>query len=361
MAEAAVSQSDVYSARPTVRVDGQEQRKITELVIGMHMSEHESGLSSLALRLSNVASETTGDADLAFEDESLIRLGSGIAVYGGDEVSPQEIFSGTVTGLEAEFPADGPPEIVVLAEDSLQAARMSRRTAVHEDLSIGDLARNVAAELNLQPAVAGFSDGVGTWIQLNESDLAFLRRLLRRYDGDLQIVGNELQVSPRSEVQRGSIELELYSQLRGARFIADLADQVTEVTASGWDAAAGRRVTATSSGVDSGPGSGRSGADILRDAIGARSEHLGHLAVTLDAEAQALANAAFDQRARRFVCLEGTTEGNPALRVGTHVTIRGVSSRFDNTYYIVSACHRFDMQRGYETDIKAECSRLEAA
>jgi phage protein D len=361
MAETSVTDLAVYSAKPTVRIAGKEDERMTELVIGLEMREHEGGLSALELRLSNVASLPEGDADVAFEDEKIIKLGTQISIYGGDERSPQEIFSGLITGFEAEFPADSPPELVVFAEDGLQAARMARRTAFHKGLSLASLAKEIAGRLGLTPKITGLSDSLGDWVQLNESDLAFLRRLLRRHDADLQVVGKELHVSARADVKRGTLDLELHSQLRQARATVDLADQMTATTISGWDAVAGSRVSATSTGSQGGPGKGRTGAQVLRDTLGARSEHLGHLAPTTQDEAQALADAAFDRRARRFVRVEGTSEGNPALRVGTHVNIKGLSLRFDNTYYVVSACHRFDVKRGYETDFEAECAFLGAA
>ena len=56
--------------------------------------------------------------------------------------------------------------------------------------------------------------------------------------------------------------------------------------------------------------------------------------------------------------MEGTCEGNPALRVGSHVTIEGVGPRFANTYYVTSACHRFDRSAGYQTDFTAECGHF---
>src|SRR5690606_2420854 len=100
---------------------------------------------------------------------------------------------------------------------------------------------------------------------------------------------------------------------------------------------------------------------LLRRHFGARSEHHGHLAVGSDEEAQAVAEAAFDLRARRLVRLEGITEGNPRLRVGSHVTISGVEPRFENTYYVTRASHRFDMQEGYRTEFSAECAYLARA
>src|SRR5262245_54627194 len=116
MPERALSELAVYKAPPTVRIDEQEYPMVSELVVGMRMTEQEGGLSALELRLSNVASRLGGDADLAFEDDQVLRLGAAIAVYCGDENSPQEIFRGLITGLEATFPPDGSLELVVLAE-----------------------------------------------------------------------------------------------------------------------------------------------------------------------------------------------------------------------------------------------------
>ena len=351
-----MSQAEValYKPRPTVRIDAEEYPKVSELIIGMEMTEREGGMSALELRVSNVASDPEGNADFAFEDDQVLKLGAAIVVYCGDETTPQEVFRGTITALEFEFREGDAPELVVLAEDVFQKARMARRTKIHEDLTIASFSSDLANQLGLTPTITGFTDSIGTHVQLNESDLAFLRRLLMRYDGDMQVVGTELHISPRADVQRGTLELEQGVALRRVRATADLAHQVTEVTVSGWDHVQGQRVTGTSTGSSLGPGSGRTGAQLLRDALGERSEHVGHLAVATSEEAQAVADAAYDARARRFVRVDATAEGNPALRVGTNVTLKGTGRRFDNTYYVILARHRYDEGRGYETDFSAE-------
>ena len=356
--EAPLSERLVYRARPTVRVDSQEFPEVSELIIAMSMTEVEGGLSSLELRVSNIASDPRGGASFAFEDDRVLKLGADIAVYAGDESAPQQIFHGTITGLEVEFAADGAPELVVLAEDAFQLARMHRRTKVHDNVSIADLAQSIAASVGLTPRITGFTDKIGTQVQLNESDLAFLRRLLARYDGDLQVVDRDFQVSPRGDVRRGAVTLTMHSQLLRVRALADLAQQVTQVTVTGWDASQGQRVSGSSSGAHHGPGSGRTGAELLSRTLGDRAHHIAHLAATTSSEAQALADAAFDERARRFVTVEATTEGNPAVRVGTHVTLSGLGDRFDNTYYVVRAAHTYDVLRGYETTFDAESAYL---
>jgi len=264
-----------------------------------------------------------------------------------------------VSSLEAEFGQRSPHELTVMAEVPLARARLARRSKVYTDMAPAEVVREVANELGLRPTVQGLDAPVGTWAQLNESDLAFLRRLVGRFDGDLQVVGDELQVAPRAEVRRGDLSLELHGQLARARVVADLAQQVTAVTTGGWDPVGGSAVSGEASRLThAGPGSGTSGADWLRRALDERAEHLGHLAVSTDAEAQAIAEAAFDRRARRFVRLDAVAEGNPRLRVGTNVAVSGMSVRFDNTYYVVEARHRYDVHAGYRTEFIGECAWL---
>jgi len=356
MPETPLSRTAVYNALPTVKVDGQENADLAMLLQSLELAEAEGGMSSLELRVSNWGSRSDGSAGFAWEDGQVLYLGAEISVSLGDVNDPQEVFKGTVTGLEGIFEEGEAPELVVLAEDALQRARMARRTALYEDTTVARLVQDVAGRLSLTPQVTGLTDTIGTRVQLNESDLAFLRRVLAEYDADVQVVDRDLQVVPRSQVQRGTLDLELHSQLRSVRVLADLSQQVTKITTAGWDPAQGQRVTGSSTGANPGPGSGRQGKEVLQAAIGARPEHVRDVAVMTRAEAQALADAAFDRRARRFVTLEGTAEGNPALRVGTQLRLSRISARWDNTYYVVRAWHRFDREKGYRTDFEAECA-----
>ena len=80
MPEAPLSSLALYAARPTVRVNGVEGERVSGLVLAMEMLEQEEGLSTLELRLSNVASDTSGGSDFAFEDEASIKLGDRVAI-----------------------------------------------------------------------------------------------------------------------------------------------------------------------------------------------------------------------------------------------------------------------------------------
>ena len=314
-------------------------------------------MSTLELRLTNVASLDSGAAELAFGPASPLQLGRDIEVYLGAEDQPREVFRGTVSALEWRFEPASAPELVVLAEDLLQRARMARRSKTYPDRTPAEVVREIAAGLGLQPVLTGLEAPRGTWAQLNESDLSFLRRLLARLDADLQVVGRELHVAPRGEVRRGALTLDLADKLIGARVVADLAGQATQVTVRGWNPASGQAVAATAaSGAHLGPGRGRSGPALLREALGERPEHLAHVAVSTQEEADAVAQAAFDLRARRFLRVDGKAVGEAQLRVGTHLTLAGLEPRLDNTYYVVHARHAWDRVRGYFTEFGAECA-----
>ncbi|KQV92623.1 phage late control D family protein [Pelomonas sp. Root1237] len=351
--ERPVSSRTAYSARPTLRVDGQALPALDDLVRTFSVTEAEGGMSSLSLGMGNWGM-VGGSLGLVFDAGGPIKLGARVQLYAGETSGPIEIFDGQIHAIEASGSVGAPPSLLVLAEDKLYAARMSRRSKSYEASSVEDVVQTIASSHGLTVDATGLPSGNALWVQMNESDLSFLRRVLSRSDCEMQVIGSTLQVRSSADMDRGTLDLTLYSQLQEVRVIADLSSQVTEVMARGFDPAAGSDFTKTSTGAQPGPGSGRTGASLLSDIGMERSENLGALPCRNDTEAQALADAAFDQRARQFVRLHGRTEGNAGLRVGSRVNLHGVGRRFDNCYAVVEARHRFDPTSGYVTEFVAQ-------
>lgn len=354
-----ISSQAIYSARPTIEIDGQPLERVALGLGALTVTESVDGLAALELRLSNWVSTPQGDAEFAFDAGSALALGSAVRVLAGVAGEQEVIFAGRVSCLEAGAGERLPPLLVVRAEDRLMAARLARRSHVYTDLSLGDLAQQIGQNLGLTVEARELPNVNATFAQFNESDLAFLRRVLARYDCSLRIVGESLRVASR--VDRGEmIELALYSQLRQVHIVADLAHQATRVTVSGWDAMQGAAFNEEATGTQLGAGQGRSGAELLQQHFGERSEHLAAFACRDANEARALAQAAFDQRARRFLTIRGTVEGNNRLRAGSLVTLSGLGARFDNSYEVAEVKHRFDLAEGYQTEFIAHGAYLAA-
>ena len=60
------------------------------------------------------------------------------------------------------------------------------------------------------------------------------------------------------------------------------------------------------------------------------------------------AKAALNRVATEFITGEGSCIGNPDIKAGTVVELKGVGDRFGGQYYVVSCTHNIG-QRGYHT------------
>jgi hypothetical protein len=357
--ETALAATPLYVARPSVQIDGQASALIDLNLQQLSVSEAEGGLAHLSLTLNNWG-DIEGQVGLLFDAGGAVKLGSRISVAVGDITAPQALFDGVVHALEARCQSGGAPELLLLAEDGLFSLRAKRQSRVFEALKPADVAEQIAGEHGLTLDAGDLRTPAGTWAQFNESDLAFLRRLAARLDFDLHLQDRTLTLRRVSDLDRGAVALTLHSQLLQVRVTADLAQQVTAVTASGFDVRQGSNFHTSSSGTPLTTG-GEAGATLLEHALGARSEHLAALSCDSEREAQALCDAAFDQRARRFVRVHGMSEGNGAIRVGTRLKLDGLGNRFSGEYQTVETRHAYDLSQGYRTHFVATSAVLAAA
>jgi hypothetical protein len=350
--------------RPYIEVAGERPAMLNELLRGLTLTEQEGGLSHVEMRFDNGARHAGVGVNFAFEftDTETLPLGQEFRVLfperaEGEAREPRELFQGKVSALEFAADQDGLPELCIYGEDALMAWRMSRQTRSFEpDQTIQDVIGELARQAGLSAPTFDFlNDTIDGRHQVNESNLSFLRRILADWDADIQVVGDELQVTPRADLERDTLTLDLGTQLRTVRIMADLAEQRNSRSLTAYDHRTNTQIAKEFSGAALGPGEGRTG-DAYLEPFGDTPEHIASAPVTNEAEAEALLNALSVGPIRRFVTARGTAVGNPRLRVGTHITLEGVGPRFGNTYYVVEATHRFDQVDGYVTEFEAECA-----
>lgn len=350
----------VHSTLPTVEVDGMSYPLISSNIVSVRMEEALGGMSSLELSLIDWVARADGSAGHGSDAGSPLVLGAGLRVFMGPAaVLAGEIFDGQVTAVECETRAADPPLLTVVAEDRLFTARRKRRTRLFENQSLGDIVGAIAEDHGLTPEVRdGLPTFTATWAQQDETDLAFLRRILGRFDGDLQIVGNKLQVGKIGLNQRSALTLTAGSTLEAVRVTADVADQVTGAKVASHDPATGEALNGEAEARGNGPGQGRTGADVLNEKFAAVDWPLGRYGPMVQAEADAIAQAEYDRRARAFVRACGTAIGNAQLRIGTWVTLAGVNAQFAGEFAVVRCTHRYEPTLGYRTDFIAESAYL---
>lgn len=356
----ALADPPLYTASPAIEIDGKSYPLVAANLERLRVTEAQGGLSSLEVSLTDEAMLADGSATHAAGAGSPLQLGAGIRVFAGPaEVQAFEIFDGQITAIEGEIREGGAPLFSVLAEDRLFAARRIRRTRLFEAKSAKDLFEQIATDHGLTAEVR---DGVDTnpadWMQADETDLAFLRRVLESCDSDVQIVGAKMQVGRTGMNRRALVSLAAGASLKSAQIIADIAEQVSEIRLASFDPASGEAVDSKSTCGGFGPGKGKTGADLLGEKFSAVKMHLGRFGPMTDPAARKRAQYECERRARAFVTVTGSATGNGQIRVGSWLELSGVNPQFANEYAVTKAVHRWDRSDGYRTDFEAQSAYL---
>jgi uncharacterized protein len=341
-----------YVATPAVTLDGGDPDVLAPLVVSALVEQSTAGLSRCEVRLEGWGNTPQGPGYL-WADRATLDFGKTIELAMGPPDERATLFSGRVSGIEADYPGDAAPAVVALAEDALQDLRLTRRTRTFTEVTDAALAEQLANDHDLQPDVDLDGPEHPEIAQLNQSDLALLRERAALLGADVWLDGTTLHVGRRDD---DPIVLRYGRELLTFRVLADLAMQASEQRVGGWDPSTKEAVleVGDSSALGAEIGSDTSGPDILRDKLGDRTVTTTLATAVTSAEARALAGGLHRERARRFVTGVGTATGLATLAAGRSVTIDGLGTTFDGTYRLVRVAHRFDRATGYRTSFDVE-------
>ena len=350
--------SGVVAAGASLQLDGEAQPQLNAGLQSLSVSETIEGLYRCEARFGNWGSPN-GVPDFLYFDRTRLDFGQELTVTLGNGDGRGEVFRGQISALEGQFHDRETPQIVVLAEDSAQALRQNRRSRTFEDVSDADVFEQIASDHSLQTEIDVPTVNYPVIAQLNQSDLAFVRDRARRLAAEIWIADNTLFVQSRSvRADNEEMILQFKSGLLKFSVIADTATQPTEVVVSGWYVPAKEPLTYTAddSLIAQEIGGDDSGASIVQQAFGSRSDRLvQQVPLTLD-EAQSLAEASFRAQARRFVVGTGVARGDARLRVGRQISLRGLGPLFSGQYYVSEVTHLFRRGPGggYSTEFVVE-------
>jgi hypothetical protein len=334
-----------FVSTPALTVAGQANAVAAGNLVSLTTEETIAGMYWCEARFVNYGYRN-GAPDYLYLGRDVFDLGTTLAVAFGPQGASQQVFAGKISAIQADYPPGDQAQVLVFAEDGLQDLRLTRRTRTFDDssVSLDGPTRKVTA-------------------QLNQSDLAFLRALARRDDAEVWLDATTLHLSRRPDRDGGTISLSYGADLLSFSVRADLADQCTELGVTGWDVAGKEAIaeTADSSALGAELADGdTSGSDVLSKALGQRTENIVKATPLSGDDARAVARAAYLERARRFVCGTGATGGTPALQVGARVTLNGLGSLFNGSYYVSRSRHMFDVALGYRTEFDVERAGLGA-
>ncbi|UVJ39188.1 phage baseplate assembly protein V [Arthrobacter sp. CJ23] len=269
--------------------------------------------------------------------------GDALRVELGGQRTP--LFVGEVTVVEHSYGADLSQEVRVRAYDALHRLRKRQFTRLHHDVDLAGLARTLCEGTGLE--VVGGSARLGQVYQCARSDLSLLVEQSARvgaypvvHDGTLRLTGLGGEGEP--------LELELGTSLHSAEVELSQETAYAGAATTGWraddasvhHAAAGSSDAKAQVSADPALASVGAGGKLLRD----------NEALASTALADGLAQAELDVRLAGQVTAVFVADGDPRLRAGGCVRVRGLAASLEGTYTIASAAHRLD-GAGYETTL----------
>lgn len=340
-----MSDDAFINVRPVIRVDGEESSDMTQALTAFVVNAPLNGMAHAELTLSNwIPAGESGDLDYGFQD---VGFGKVVEILLGEE-QPVAIFRGEITALEERY-GEGAPQLILLLQDALHLLARKRNNRVFEEQSPDDIVNAIAGEFSLAADV-NVSPVIATYHQVNESDLAFLMRILGAYGIALRIDGDVLRARPE-QADPEPLELSAQDSALQVRLLADVNHQAKTIMVKGFNPDNSEAVSEQADRLEQ-PPAGITAAEVLDELSWPGDAIVPQPFPRSQGEAEAFAKAHFQRLAKRFLSGDIRCIGEPAMKSGREIDLTGVSPRFRGTYQVVHCMHRFDTGSGYETHLK---------
>jgi phage protein D/phage baseplate assembly protein gpV len=292
------------------------------------------------------------DPKLELLDGTLFHLGAEVRLSAaGPAGQSRRIMVGEVTALEPAMEQHN-VVLVVRGYDRSHRLRRGNKTRTFLKQSDADIAGQIAREAGLGADIEPTRVQHDYVIQDTMSDWAFLQARAAR-------IGYQVRVDDRTlRFRRAEADpLKAPPQEWGNTLLAfharlSAAAQPSEVNVRGWDPQAKRPILGSADRpTQAAPVNERKGAgQAAEQAFSGRAVVVvGDRPVRSQAEADRVAQAILDELDGDYFAAEGRCQGEPAVRAGAVVEVKGVGKRFAGVYVITACRHEYTPRGGYMT------------
>ncbi|MBU0701246.1 hypothetical protein KKE26_08160 [bacterium] len=256
--------------------------------------------------------------------------------------APKKMIIGEIISVEPTF--QKPFSMGIRGYDRLHRLTSGTKRLSFKKMKDSDIASSIASKIGLTPKVDDTSTVFPYIFQNNQSDYEFLLERANR-------IGYEMFVEDKTFIFRKpqdnksplftlNYDLELHSFSINMRAVPEGG----KVEVRGWDIKNKKEITSTVGG--------NTGRELLPQKITGKTSDLISDEVVVDAaDAENIAQARHDAMLKNVITGEGKCCGNPDIRIGKTVEIKGIGDRLSGKYYVTSSVHTIN-DEGYATTFK---------
>lgn len=258
--------------------------------------------------------------------------------------APTTLFKGEMTSIQAGF-GEGGCAVTVNAFDRAHRLNRSRVRRTFQNQTSSDIVQQIAKDAKLTAECDDSGEPHDFIQQDNETNWEFMCGLAERIGFELVVHDSTLYF--RKPNPGTPVELEWPETLRSFSPRVTAVQQVGAVTLLAHDPKTKQTIEASAGSPNQLAHIGVS-RESVADAFGKATLHVATQPVESRAEGVALTQAVLDKLANGYVSAEARASGNPALRAGTVVNVKGVGQKFSGTYYVAFVKHVL-RSGGFET------------
>ncbi len=304
------------------------------------------------------------DSDLRWIDSDLLTVGAEVEIrasapgQGARSGGSGQLIVGEITALAPTFNRTGEPILTVQGYDRSHRLHRGKKSRSFRRVTDSEIAQQIAREAKLWARVDPTPVVHEYVFQDNQTDLAFLQTRAQNIGYEMYVKEQTLHFVRRETERAEGPQLVWGENLRDFRPRLSTMRQVDEVIVRSWDPQRKQEIVSRVNAADAGARQGRiapavgvseSGGELARRAFGVPSQMVvvNHPVANVD-EANALAQALYDEISGDFIKAQGVCFGDPRIQAGSVVAIQGVGARFSGRYFVTAAAH-IQNQDGYET------------
>jgi phage protein D len=253
--------------------------------------------------------------------------------------SAVEIMTGEITALDLTFSDTAFLEI--RGYDKLHRLRFGTMRRSFTDMKDSDIASSIASEVGLTPESEDSQKPHPYIFQNDQSNYEFLLERSKRIGFEMLVNNDDFIFRKSQEDKTPELTLEYGVDLDSFSVQIETLTQGSQVEVRGWDIKKKEEITSTvSSGSENTKMAGReSGYSFSESAFGSSSVCIVDDMITDTDEARNIAKAKYNLMLKEFISGEGECMGNPGIRAGMTLEIKGFGERISGIYYVISTVH----------------------
>ena len=346
-----------YLSNTILEIDGQQASSdLMEEILQISVEEslHLPGMFTLVIN--NPYASGREDTEPTWRHQQLFEIGKtikiGFSASTTDEFTEQNknyVLEAEITGMESHFNKNSQAPIIIRGYDISHRLHRGRYNRSFQNMTDTDIVKKIAGEVGIGTNTIENSGEPHDYVfQENQTNMEFLRERAARNGFEFFVQDGKLNF--RKPQVDESIQLEWLKNLHSFRVRVTSAEQVEEVEVRGWDYTKKESIISTKNSemvlteTEHGKGSKTSTAFhgqppkmIVVDQP-----------VFTPKEADAIAQALFNELGGEFAYADAKAEGNPKIRPGRVVQLEGMG-KYSGKYYVTETRHLFQ-ERYYTTE-----------